>query len=55
MIVTTGRHSRNKGVRYRVRRSGNGHSRDTYAVIDLDNSTLLDELEFRTWLREVMM
>jgi len=39
---------------YRVKRLGNGHSRDTYVVIDLDNSILMNELEFKSWLREVM-
>jgi hypothetical protein len=44
-----------RSLSYRVRRLGNGHSRDTYALIDLDNSVLMDELEFKSWLREVMV
>ena len=40
--------------KYRIKKCGNGHAKDTYVLIDVNESTLLDELEFRYWLREVM-
>ncbi len=42
-------------VEFRVRRLGNGHSKDFYVVIDLDKTILMNELEFKLWLREVMV
>ena len=40
--------------KYRIKKCGNGHAKDTYVLIDVNESTLLDELEFRYWLKEVM-
>ncbi len=39
---------------YLIRKLGSGHARDTYACINVENSTLMDELEFRSWLKEVL-
>jgi len=44
-----------RDTKYKIRRLGNGHSRDTYVLLNLDDSILLDELEFKSWLYEVMM
>ena len=43
-----------RDTKYRIRRLGNGHSRDTYVLLDINDSILLDELEFKSWLREVL-
>ena len=43
-----------ENTRYRVRTLGNGHGKDSYAVLDLNNSILMDEFEFKCWLKEVM-
>ena len=45
----------NRNTEYKIRRLGNGHARDTYVLLNLDDSLLLDELEFRSWLKEVMV
>ena len=45
----------NPFANYQIRRLGNGHSRDSYAVLKLEDSLLLSELEFRSWLREVLV
>ncbi len=44
----------NVNRRYRVRRCGNGDVKDTYSFIEIDNTELMNELEFKSWLREVM-
>ncbi len=41
--------------RYGVKRCGNGDVRDTYTIVDIDNTELLNEFEFKCWLREVML
>ncbi len=41
--------------RYRVKRCGNGDVRDTYTIVNIDNTELLNELEFKSWLREVLL
>ncbi len=43
-----------ENLKYNVRRLGDGHSRDFYACIDLRDSILLDELEFKDWLKEIL-
>lgn len=43
-----------KNTEYRIKRLGNGHSRDTYVLLNLNDSLLLDELEFKSWLRGVL-
>ena len=43
-----------RNTEYRIRRLGNGHSRDTYILLNLDDSILMDEFEFKCWLKEVM-
>ncbi len=40
--------------RYKVKRCGNGDAKDTYSLINLNNTILMNELEFKSWLREVM-
>ncbi len=39
---------------YFIRRLGNGSARDTYACINVENTTLMDEVEFRSWLKEIL-
>ncbi len=41
--------------RYRIKRCGNGDVRDTYTIVNIDNTELLNELEFKSWLREVLL
>ena len=43
-----------KDTEYRIRKLGNGHSRDSYAILKLDDSLLLNELEFKSWLKGVL-
>ena len=43
-----------RNTEYKIKRLGNGQSRDTYVLLNLDDSLLLDELEFKSWLREVL-
>ncbi|WP_457549719.1 hypothetical protein [Archaeoglobus sp.] len=40
--------------KYRIKRCGNGDAKDTYSIIKLNNTTLMNELEFKSWLKEVM-
>jgi hypothetical protein len=40
--------------KYRVKRCGNGDARDSYSIVELNNTTLMNELEFKSWLKEVM-
>jgi len=40
--------------KYRVKRCGNGDARDTYTIVNIDHTELMNELEFRSWLKEVM-
>ncbi len=44
----------NPDKRYRIKRCGNGNARDTYSLINLNNTILMNELEFKSWLKEVM-
>jgi len=44
----------NKKLKFEVKRLGNGHSRDTYAVFSTDDSLMLKEFEFKGWLKEVI-
>ncbi|GEM_PF-2343583 len=41
-------------TKFDVRKLGKGWSEDHYAVVDLDQTVLLSELEFRNWLWEVL-
>ena len=43
-----------KKLKYEVKRLGNGHSRDSYAVFSTDDSLMLKEFEFKGWLKEVI-
>ncbi len=44
----------NKKLKFEVKRLGNGHSRDTYAVFSTDDSLMLKSWEFKGWLKEVI-
>ncbi len=44
----------NKHLSYEVKRLGNGHSRDSYAIFKANDSMFLKEFEFRNWLKEVV-
>ncbi len=44
----------NKHLGYDVKKLGNGHSRDSYAIFKAEDSCLLNESEFKNWLREVI-
>ena len=44
----------NPFTKYKIRKLGNGDSRDSYAVINLNDSILMDELEFKSWLRDIL-
>ena len=41
-------------TKFDVRKLGKGWSEDHYAVVDLDQTVLLSELEFKNWLWEVL-
>jgi hypothetical protein len=40
--------------KYKVKRCGNGDARDSYTIVNIDNTKLMNELEFKYWLKEVM-
>ena len=44
----------NKKLKFEIKRLGNGHSRDTYAVFSTDDSLMLKSWEFKGWLKEVI-
>ena len=44
----------NKKLKYKVKKLGNGHSRDSYAVFSTDDSLMLKEWVFKNWLREIV-
>ena len=43
----------NSNKRYKVKKCGNGDAKDTYTIVKLDDTWLFNELEFKSWLREL--
>ncbi len=41
--------------KYRVKRCGNGDVKDAYSIVNLNNTNLMNKLEFKSWLREVLV